>query len=481
MIPTDEEKREGTKKRRRLTWLITAGALLLLLVAGGVEAYRILYAPQNVFNIPTIKPGSLPTPGATPSQEEPGGGVSQRPSMPSDSPAVSEMPDITHNQEILNILLIGIDRNPQGGKSSGSDPHADVMMVVAIDFKEKKVDLISLPRDTFIHAPEIMNGVYKLNASFNVGGGFEAKNREGFLKVCEAAKYMLGGIPVEYYYAVDFKELVHLVNAIGGVDYYVESPEYVRDGVAGQRHLDGDNVLSYLRVRKTGPEQGDNNRVNRQKKMMVAIFEQIKKNGKLSMLPGLINAANSGVFTNTSLEQTLALASFARNVNPDHITMHSMVGELHLKAGWGYVFTDQKARVELIRQVYGFDVPEQARCSMGYADWLVDCGFSAIRYLKTGNQVLDWAEEHRQEFTGEQSKEYDALKAALGSAQAAYDMASLTLSAKDSKAMAAAQKELKAHALKLAKLTGCKELLKWTFSKNYWNDPAINEVKVDFR
>lgn len=495
------KKPMGSRKRRIL--IIVGVVLAVLLAAAGIETLRIRNAPQELFSASTIDPAMLATPEATPEPgsvdvgepdetSEPGdvdtgdSGSTDEPqnTAPGDTGSNDQNNDANKNKDILNILLIGIDRTPEGGKtgaSSGTDPHSDVMMVVAINFKEKRVDLISLPRDTFIHAPTIMNGVYKLNDSFNVGGGFAAKNGGGFLKVCQAAQYMLGGIPVDYYYAVDFAALVDIVNTIGGVDYNVESPDYTLDGVGGKRHMNGDDVLYYMRVRKVGPEKGDKNRVNRQKKMLVAIFDKLKNDGKLSMMPELINEANSGIFTNTSLEQTLALANFAATIDQNRIGVHSMTGALLNKAGWGYCFTDQQARKNLIRQVYGIDVPEQVHCSSRYADWLVDYGFSGIRYLETGKQMLDYAASHEKELTTKQQEAYEALKKSYAAAQSAYDLASLTFKSTDTAAMKNDMQDMRSTVENLAGLLEYHDALDWTYNSNYWLDPAINEVKVDFR
>lgn len=459
--------------RKRRAWVIVSAVVLVVLVIGGVEAYRILCAPQGLFK---MNPAITTAPNAPSSTDGGSGGTSG--SAGSGGPI---RPDPAGAKDILNVLLIGIDRNQEGGKSAGTDYHADVMMVLAINFKEKKVDMISLPRDTFVHAPDVMDGVYKLNASFNVGGGFAAKNNGGFQKVCDAAKYMLGGIPVDYYYAVDFESLVSIVDTIGGVDYNVESPDYTLDGVAGQRHMSGADVLYYMRVRKVGPDKGDKNRVNRQKKMLVAIFDKLKKDGKLSMLPNLINAANSGIFTNTNLEQTLALANYASGMDSKKIGEHSMTGALLDKASWAYCFTDQAARIELIRQVYGLIVPEQVHCSSKYADWLVDYGFSGIRYLKTAKQMLDAAAAKEASLTSDQKSAYDALKASYTAAQSAYDKASLTFSSGDTNTLSKDKSDLKNHTEQLDKLMGNSETLKWTYNPHYWDDPAINAVKVDFR
>ena len=493
--------------RKRIIWAIAATAAVALLVMGGISAYRILFMPRSLFK--TISSSSLMTGNNKVQTPTPTGKAMQAPAqLPTATPeghksdqilngatayscatqpasmpptTAKETPGSGKSNEILNILLIGIDREQDGKKYSGQDPHADVMMIVAVNFTEKKIDLISLPRDTFVHAPDVMNGVYKLNASFNVGGGFKAKHGEGFLKVCEAAEYMLGGIPVEYYYAVDFGALIDVVDTIGGVDFNVESREYSRDGKSGKQHMDGEDVLFYVRTRRFGPEKGDVNRVNRQKKMMVAIFKQLKDKGKLSMLPDLIGSANKGFFTNTTLQQTLALANFAKDIDIDAIGMHSMSGEMALKAGWSFCFTDQKTRRELIRQIYGFDVPDLAHCSSEYADWLVDYGFRGIRYLKTAKQLLDYADKRKAEFSAEQQTALAKLTESYADTQSAYDLASIALSSENNRALASVQKKLKTNTEKLAKLLKYGKALKWTYSSSYWRDPAINEVLVDFR
>lgn len=496
-----EQKPESNEtpkpKRKRFLWLGILGVVVLLAAIGGVEAYRILYQPQNLFQQSTMDPALLATPTATP---EPTPEITAKPGTPDATgtpeptptptiePTPSPTPGITETKDIVNILLIGIDRrqgvdgnNKGTPDSEGTDPHADVQMIVAINFKTKKVDLISLPRDTFIHNPELMDGVYKINATFNVGGGFEAKDNAGFMNVCKGAEYMLGGIPVDYYYAVDFNALVKLVDAIGGVDYEVEDRAYSRTKKKGKQHMTGADVLFYVRVRKAGPQQGDLSRINRQKDMMIAIFKQLKEKGKLSMVPDLINTAKSQVYTNTNLEQTIALANFAQSIDPAKIGMHSMAGPSADAARWRWCFTDQKKRLKLIKDVYGIDVKEQVRYSEDYAHWLMSYGFDGMVHLSTAKKLIDTYDTRQTGFNEEQKKAYDAMKAAHTKAQAAWNAASLSMKSTQNRAMTTTKKDLKAKATAFAKLVGHKEKIDWTYSHNYWwQEPRINKVQVNF-
>ncbi len=118
------------------------------------------------------------------------------------------------NKNIKNFLLMGMDKTDYS-ISNGSIYHTDAILVVDVNFDEHKIDLISLPRDTLTYVPGI-KGNYKLNATNNCGGG---KTEEGFQKACEAASWLLGGVRIDYYCAVDMRAMIAIGDAIGGVDF----------------------------------------------------------------------------------------------------------------------------------------------------------------------------------------------------------------------------------------------------------------------
>ena len=87
---------------------------------------------------------------------------------------------------IVNIALFGIDAFEDGRTTSGTMPHTDANMIVAINFDTKEVSLISIARDIFTDAPG-HDGFYKFNCLFNVGGGLE--DPEGGLELaCRGAE-----------------------------------------------------------------------------------------------------------------------------------------------------------------------------------------------------------------------------------------------------------------------------------------------------
>jgi LCP family protein required for cell wall assembly len=235
--------------------------------------------------------------------------------------------DLSLLDNIVNVLLIGVDHATERDTWSGKKAfHADVMIVLAVNTETGTVDMISLPRDTYAKIPGV-EGIYKLNASIDCGGGWPTEG--GFDKVCEAASWMLGGIPVQYYYAVNMNAVKGLADAIGGVDFNVDIDFKIqgRSYTKGMQHMNGQAVLDYLRVRKDlGTLSGDKNRIDRQKRMLVAIFDKLKASNLLVKLPDILGAFDGHLYTNTTLAQTAGLAAYAYNVDSENIHMHSMGG-----------------------------------------------------------------------------------------------------------------------------------------------------------
>jgi len=402
-VPTDvfpstevRGKRRRTKKKKRALWALMVVGGILLLAVGSVFAYLVLLNPSAQFDgnqqpnqaeVVTVDgSGNTPAPAA--------------PGAPTPTPTldpyevISAQADTSMMQNIVNVLLIGVDYAEERETWNGKhEYHSDVMMIMAINFDENRVDLISLPRDTYANIPGV-RGVYKLNASINCGGGFDAPGGAGFLKTCEAASWMLGGIPVNYYYAVTMPAVKQLVDAVGGVDYNLQLSFKMagRSYEAGPRHLNGQGVLDYLRVRKNVNEGGDLNRINRQKEMLIALFDSMQKQNLILKIPDIIGSFDGQLFTNCTLGQTAALTKFAYSLDKENIGMHSMTGTITNIFNWNFCLTDQTNRVKIIKQVYGIDVPRELEYTADYARYRW-ADMIATQYLDTTRDLVNFVSQ----------------------------------------------------------------------------------------
>lgn len=401
-VPTDYFQEDRPKKRltRGGIAAICCGALVLVLGCAGLIYYNNLRNnPGSFFQVDR----NTPTPTAVPATPVLSAEPTPSPTLDPYA-ALEQQADLSMMQNIVNVAFIGVDYAEErltgyAGKAEDNAFHADVILILAINFDENRVDLISIPRDTYANIPGV-KGIYKINASLDCGGGLFAENGAGFEKVCEAAEWMLGGIPVDYYYAVTMPAVKQLVDAVGGVDYDLELDFKIqgRSYQKGQQHMDGQAVLDYLRVRKNITQSGDNNRVNRQKKMMVALFESMQQQNLLLKLPDMIAAFDGQLYTNTNFSQTAALALFAYNLSADNIGMYSMGSGSNGTSGvtnifnWNFCLTDQPNRVRIIKEVYGVDAPQYREYTRTYAfyRWYSMLG---EQYLDTCKPLSEQVEE----------------------------------------------------------------------------------------
>jgi LCP family protein required for cell wall assembly len=388
------------------------------------------------------------------------------------------------SQHIINILLLGLDQDYKSYAHGGGDYHTDAIIVLAVNFDKNTVDMISLPRDTFTNVPGI-KGIYKLNAAINCGGG---KTEDGFKKVSEAASWMLGGISVDYYYAFELDTVIEIGDMIGGVDFNVDMSYKGSSGTyyqKGMQHLDGMGIYDYMRVRKQATVGGhsDVGRMNRCKAMLKAIFQKLKSQNMLTQLPSLLGKVNEGLYTNTSLQQSIALANYAyNNINTVDVGSYTMEGSIRSALSWNFYFIDQDSRIKLIKDIYGIDVPKQEYVSYEYANWLGEYGFKAIRYLTTAYELSQYVQEADvKAFNSEQQDSYNALKEAYKQTQTAYNTAALTLDENDNNVMKSTMDNLKKSAEAFAKLVDYQNKLTWTVKSAWYEDPCINEVDVNFQ
>jgi Transcriptional regulator len=301
------------------------------------------------------------------------------------------------------------------------------------------------------------------------------------------------------------------VDAIGGIDFDVDQPFRANDPTGkhmiegkyydkGMHHLDGKAVLGYLRIRKRADGK-DSSRTARQRRMMVAIYKKLKTEGQLSQVPALINAANNGIYTNTTLSQTTSLVNYAMNsIEPEQIRTRAMSGEDMIQHYYKYCFVDQQNRINIIKEVFGIDAEPVGICTPQYENWLYDIGFKTMKHLRQPEKVFKVIEERKaagKKFTEKQLSAYAAcyqaytdldkgLAECSDRVQQAYLDSSMTKSKTKAvetdvkKQLNALNKKVKDTTTALAKACGIDTKLWWDVGDRWFADSDINEKRVHF-
>ena len=322
---------------------VMAGLCLVLIVglAWLTIYFKDIYNPQNLFG--DTKP---------PSVDE-----------PSDYDTLLSQADLDFLKNRVNILLLGIDSDNTRANSNDLF-RTDTVMLCTINFDTKKVDIISIPRDSYVVLAS--GGKNKINAAFPFGGGLKGN---GFQSTMATVQKLAGGIPIDYYVAVDMNGLYTVVEGIGGADVNVEA-EYVHctfdkahnncgtQHELGVQHLDGYHFLSYVRQRKGSSDVA---RAGRQQRAIVDVVKQLKKSNMLTQVTTLYNTFVNDVYTNLDIRQLAALAVFAMDLDMENgMATHTVPGDfLNLKSGstnisyWGI---NQTAWKQMVKEIFGVDI-----------------------------------------------------------------------------------------------------------------------------
>ena len=216
-----------------------------------------------------------------------------------------------------NVLLVGIDY---------SDPEytyglADVIRVLRVDFVDMKVNMVALPRDLLVEAPEgrfTEENPMKINQAYLFGtpgwGGYLGEGI-GANSLAEVIRYNFGVTP-QHYAVVNFDTVINFIDAIGGVE--VNLPQAVEDpnpGLgsfpAGPQVLSGERALALMRIRTN---YSDAFRVSNQTLVMKAILNKLMQPSSLVKVPSLLNQFSDAFLTDLSVDQIASLGMcFLRN------------------------------------------------------------------------------------------------------------------------------------------------------------------------
>ena len=408
---------------RRITLSLLAIILAVGIGIGANFGYTVFANQRMAFDPP---PEPVVTPAPTP----------VLPDVPTPTPDpyedVNRLADTSYMKDIVNILLIGVD-HAEERDTWHKYFYSDVMMVMAVNFKENKVDLISCPRDTYARIYNV-EGKYKLNSSMYWGGGID---KEGPVYVMRSVETLLGGIKINNYAAVDIGGLKKVVDAIGGVDFDVDITVKLQGRVLnpGFQHLNGQQAVDYMRVRKG--IDNDIGRGMRQKRMLVEIFKQLQDSKKLANLPNLLIALQGTVYTDLTFEKLCALAVFGSKLDDENIAITTPKGKLVMIYNWIYYIVDQDAKVQLVKDVYGVPIKRDLTHGWHYVqlDWAM---MQAAKYIEIVSDVVgqDNAKPPEQQLlTPDQKAQLaaavDAVQLALAEAAPVLDEAA-TKQSKDS-------------------------------------------------
>jgi len=232
----------------------------------------------------------------------------------------------------INMLLVGSDTRAGQGGGFGHETSnlADVIILLHVSADRKNAVAMSFPRDLMVPwpaCPSTSGGSGYLPQSL---GQINATIANGGPGCTLLTVESITGLTIPYLAMINFKGVIEMSNAVGGVTVCVANPihdTYTHlDLEAGTHTLQGVQALQFLRTRHGVGDGSDLSRISNQQVFMSSLFRKIKSQGVLTnpiYLYSLANAAarNMTLSSNmTDLNVLVGLASSLRKVDPDNMT-----------------------------------------------------------------------------------------------------------------------------------------------------------------
>lgn len=233
--------------------------------------------------------------------------------------------DIFSDNKSINILLLGVDqRKHDKGRS-------DTMILMSLNPKTDSMLMISIPRDTYVNIPGY--GMDKINHAYAFG------DIPLSIKTVEETF----DIPVHFYVKVNMQGFKEGINAIGGVTVTNDQAfsQGGEDFPAGEIHLNGDEALKYIRMRKNDP-RGDLGRNERQRSVIKAAMDRASSFTSITKIGDILGILGDNVKTDLNMDRIQTLFTDYRQTR-NHIKTIEISGHGQMIGGiWYYMVPDEE-------------------------------------------------------------------------------------------------------------------------------------------
>lgn len=277
----------------------------------------------------------------------------------------------------LNILIVGMDYNRDYyGQIHPYGQRSDTIMILSVDLYSGKLQAISVPRDTYVEAPDGQSG--KINGTFARGG----------TKLLVETLQQLLGVGIDYYVVVKPTAVREVVDAVGGVNVETIDEMHYKDSAGdldidlpkGPQRLNGRQAEGFVRFRevnryrlegrrvipirgvKGSKEEGDIRRTARQQQLVRALVQEGLKPGNWMRAPQIVETGFSLLVTNLTRTQVLALGTIVRNAGPGGMPSATLPGKDAMRGG-----------------VYFYELEKDRAQDM--VEWLINGDTAAMRRL----------------------------------------------------------------------------------------------------
>lgn len=258
--------------------------------------------------------------------------------------------ELFSKSERVNLLILG-----------DNDRLTDTIMLASYDMENQRVDVISIPRDTYYARQDYKSAAaQKINAIYG---------SEGVVATAKAVSDTLLGIPINYYAVIEFSDVEKIVDEIGGVPmdipnirnkggmYYTDPKDKPPLKIAipqGNQILDGEHAVQFLRFRK-GYVEGDIGRVKAQQEFIKSAVKQAIG----PSFPDVVKTGLEEIDSDITLGMAIKIATKAIGLDAENMSTYLIPGGPKNVNGASYWFVDTVKVGQMIEEIYTTSVEEE--------------------------------------------------------------------------------------------------------------------------
>lgn len=251
--------------------------------------------------------------------------------------------------EVVNFVLLGSDSRNVNSMEAG---RSDSIMIVSINPIKKSINLVSIPRDTYVTVPGY--GKTKINHAYAYG-------KEQLTLKTINSNFNLN---ITDYITIDFSGLKNVIDKVGGIELELSTQEKNYIGIkddrlnqTGKIKLNGEEALKHSRNRTVG---NDFTRASRQRDVMEALINKIASL-EINQILDLSDDFLKEVKTNINVTNYIGLLTsilankneYLSNITSNQVPSNEYASGQMIDGVYYFVSDMEKAKNDLYNILYG--------------------------------------------------------------------------------------------------------------------------------
>ena len=233
---------------------------------------------------------------------------------------------------------------------------ADTIIVMSVNPVSMKVTMVSIPRDSYVPISCYNGGKSKINSS-------HASSEACLVQTVQN----LTGITIDYTIEFNFASVIQVVDAVGGIDIYVEASfpaqcwDVEKDELLvlmleeGYQHLDGTKALGYARERYAF-EDGDFARQRHQQEIIELVVQKLMASKSPQMFLDVLDAAGDNIKTNFTINQMTSFINYALQKSQRYYDQGNIAGIFNFVSSREYGYSTMVWNESLQMSLYTYNL-----------------------------------------------------------------------------------------------------------------------------